>query len=122
MLIAQKNAGPGFSAGDIVRPTLTKLQWSVVHIAISDVGHTGCFLKFFLYLTRMASVVGMQPKWMHKAPLANPELECLRQYACLCRQSDGAAHDLVPALLDAGFDRDALATLAKMIGDDSREC
>jgi len=122
MLIAQKNAGPGFSAGDIVRPTLTKLQWSVVHIAISDVGDRGCFLKFFLYLKRMASVVGMQPKWMHKAPLANPELECLRQYACLCRQSNGAANDLVPALLDAGFDRKALATLAKIIGHSSRAC
>lgn len=121
MFIAQDSADPCFADGEVVVPNLTQLQWTVVHIAIREVGDLTHFARLSLILIRAASAFGIQQKWQKNDPLANPELEALRQYVCLSRQFDNSACEIVPVLLASGFDQENLSALTSLIRTNSRK-
>lgn len=95
------------------RPDLSQLQWQVIMIAIQEAGRARRISDFE---KRIYSVLGFREKWRACKPLANDDLEALRQFVCLCRIDDEAACDLVPRLLAAGFshmDVSAIAHIAQ---------
>lgn len=78
-------------------------------IAIQEAGRARRISDFKRYVY---SVLGFRAKWRSCKPLANGDLEALRQFVCLCRIDDESAFDLVPQLLGAGFSQMDVSAIA----------
>jgi hypothetical protein len=94
-------------------PMLSTQEWRAVRVAFNDAADTACIAtrepgrlsRLFTALTGIEA----------KKPLADPRLETLRHFVCATRRTRKPAADLVPALIDQGFNRaqiDALAMLS----------
>ncbi len=97
-------------------PQLSRTEWQAVSIALSDAadcryapvdrGPVGRSLSKLFH-----AVTGIE----RKTELADPRLETLRRFVCTTRRTRQVPEQLVPALIDQGFNHaqvDALALLA----------
>lgn len=99
-----------------ITPSLSKLEWSAVAIALQDANSCGCGAGDVGpsrgLVDRLASALF---DLRRPTGLADPKLEAVRRFVCATSRNRRPASDLVPTLADHGFSPaqiDALALLS----------
>jgi hypothetical protein len=91
-------------------PALSHTEWRAVSVALNDAADIRCGVvdKPGRLSRLFTTLTGVE----HKRPLADPRLETLRRFVCQTRATRTEASELVPALIEQGFNRAQIAALA----------
>jgi hypothetical protein len=104
------------SVAMINQPSLSRTEWKAVSIALSDAETYSCVpAQRGVIASKISNVFHLLTGIERKRPLADPKLETLREFVCATRRTRKAPEQLVPRLIDQGFNYaqvEALALLA----------
>ena len=91
-------------------PMLSTAEWRAVSVAFNDAADVRCGVSAKQgRLSRIfTALTGIEPK----RPLADARLEALRGFVCQTRSTRKEAAELVPTLMEQGFNRAQISALA----------
>ena len=91
-------------------PMLSTAEWRAVSVAFNDAADVRCGVSAKQgRLSRIfTALTGIEPK----RPLADARLEALRGFVCQTRSTRKEAEEMVPTLIEQGFNRAQISALA----------
>lgn len=99
-------------------PTLSRLEWKVVSLALKEAEKGGCGgVRGRGRISRALRAVHRFITGARGAlPLADPRLETLRRFVCLLHWGNREAEKLARRLVDQGFTQNQVRAVALLVG------